>query len=39
MGFDQNSFSGEVIMRNPPQPIPKDSHHKSQDIITSLISY
>ena len=26
-------------MVNPSQPIPKDSHHKSQDIITSLTSY
>ena len=26
-------------MINPSQPIPKDSHHKSQDIITSLTSY
>ena len=37
--FDQNSCSGGVIMINPSQPIPKDSHHKSQDIITSLTSY
>ena len=34
--FDQNSCSGGVIMINPSQPIPKDSHHKSQDIITSF---
>ena len=26
-------------MINPLQPIPKDSRHKSQDIITSLTSY
>ena len=26
-------------MVNPSQPIPKDSHHKSQDIIISLTSY
>ena len=33
--FDQNSCSGGVIMINPSQPIPKNSHHKSQGIITS----
>ena len=26
-------------MINPSQPTPKDSHHKSQEIITSLTSY
>ena len=37
--FDQNSCSDGVIMINLSQPIRKDSHHKSQDIITSLTNY